>query len=78
MKTIKEHKLDESNIMSNFYETKYYYNLTNLNNHINNEPLKIFKKKHKKWKEEKYILEKKVNNSYENLLKSYISMEKQL
>ena len=51
MKTIKEHKLDESNIMSNFYETKYYYNLTNLNNHINNEPLKIFKKKHKKWKE---------------------------
>ena len=78
MKSIKQHILDENKIMTNFYETNYKYNLSKLNNHINNKPLKIFKRKYKKWEKEKSIIEKEVNISYSNLFMSYESMEKQL
>lgn len=78
MKTIKEHNIDENKIMTNFYETNYNYSLTKLNNHINNKPLKIFRKKYKKWEEEKKYLQEEVNKTYNDLLESYNSIEETL
>ena len=78
MKTIKEHKKDENKIMTNYYETNYNYSLTKLNNHINNKPLKIFKKKYKKWENEKNILQEEINTAYNELLKSYKTIEDSL
>ena len=78
MKTIKEHTKDENKIMANFYETSYNYSLTKLNNHINNKPLKIFKKKYKKWENEKNLLEKEINTAYDDLLDTYKSIEDSL
>ena len=78
MKTLKEHKKDENKITANFYETNYNYNMTKLNNHINNKPLKIFKKKYKKWENEKNKLQEKVNTAYNDLLDSYKEIEKTL
>ncbi|MBQ9024187.1 MAG: hypothetical protein IJ105_03080 [Bacilli bacterium] len=75
MKTIKEHTLDENKIMANFYETSYNYNILLLNKLIDNEPLKIFKKRHKKWEEEKDILNDKVNESFNKLNSTYKSIE---
>lgn len=75
MKTIKEHTLDENKIMANFYETSYNYNILLLNKLIDNEPLKIFKKRHKKWEEEKDILNDKVNESFNKLNNTYKSIE---
>lgn len=75
MKTIKEHTLDENKIMANFYETSYNYNILLLNKLIDNEPLKIFKKRHKKWEEEKDILNDKVNESFNRLNSTYKSIE---
>ena len=78
MKTIKEHTKDENKIMANFYETNYNYSLTKLNNHISNKPLKIFKKKYKKWENEKKLLEKEINTAYDDLLDTYKSIEDSL
>ena len=75
MKTIKEHTLDENKIMANFYETSYNYNILLLNKLIDNEPLKIFKIIHKKWEEEKDILNDKVNESFNKLNSTYKSIE---
>lgn len=75
MKTIKEHIKDENKIMTDYYETNYDYKLNKLANHINNEPSKLFKEKHKKWEDEKEELIKEVNNSFNNLNSSYISIE---
>lgn len=75
MKTLEEHTLDENKIMTNFYETNYKYYLNILNKHINNRPLKIFKKKYKKWEKEKIKMQDNVNTTYKNLLDSYKSIE---
>ena len=75
MKSIKEHIMDENKIMTNFYETNYKYKLTQLNNHINKEPCKILKEKHKKWEIEKDLLVNDVKDSFNLLNKSYISIE---
>ena len=78
MKTLKEHKKDENKIMANFYETNYNYSLTKLNNHINNKPLKIFRKKYKMWEYKKNNLQEEVNTAYNDLLDFYKSIEKTL
>jgi len=75
MKTLKEHLKDENKIMANYYETNYNYSLTILNNHINKEPLKILKKRYKKWEKEKNTLQEKVNTAYNDLLNIYKEIE---
>lgn len=75
MKTIKDHIKDENKIMTDYYETNYDYKLLKYNNHINNEPLKIFKKRHKKWEEEKEVLLNDINNSFIILNNSYKNIE---
>ena len=78
MKNIKEHLIDESNISSEYYETKYNFLLKEYNKHIDKKPNKIFKKKLCKWQEEKIQLEKELKNLYEILLKSYEEIEKNI
>lgn len=78
MKTIKQHNIDENKIMTNYYETNYNYKLTIYNNYINNEPLKILKKRHKEWENKKNKLQEEVNTAYNDLLDSYKSIEKTL
>lgn len=63
-------------------------NITNLNelnndillkkyeNLINNEPNKLFKKKHNKWQVEVEKLKKEIDQSFNNLYKDYNDIEK--
>lgn len=51
----------------NFYETKYELTLLKLKNLKKEEPLRIFKKAHKKWEEEINILNNKLNECYDEI-----------
>lgn len=56
---------DDINIdMINFYKTKYDLTLFKIENLKIEEPLKIFKSKHKKWEKEMKNLNNDLNNCY--------------
>ena len=56
---------DDINIdMINFYKTKYDLTLFKIENLKIEEPLKIFKSKHKKWEKEMENLNNDLNNCY--------------
>lgn len=56
---------DDINIdMINFYKTKYDLTLFKIENLKIEEPLKIFKNKHKKWEKEMENLNNDLNNCY--------------
>ena len=56
---------DDINIdMINFYKTKYDLTLFKIENLKVEEPLKIFKSKHKKWEKEMENLNNDLNNCY--------------
>ena len=56
---------DDINIdMINFYKTKYDLTLFKIENWKIEEPLKIFKSKHKKWEKEMENLNNDLNNCY--------------
>ena len=75
MKTIKDHLIDESNISSEYYETKYKIINEKYNKHLSKKPNKIFRKSYLKWEEEKISLENEINVIYNDLLKSYKEIE---
>ena len=63
-------KNEDINII-NLYEKKYMSVLEKIDYHSKIEPLKIFKISHKKWKKKKNILDKELDNSFNELMDKY-------
>ena len=75
MKNINDHLLDEYNISCEYYETKYNYLLTIINDHKKKKPLKIFKCKYNTWKNKMDILYEELNNIDKELDENYKDIE---
>ena len=75
MKSINDHLMDEYNISCNYYETKYNYLLTKINEYKKHKPLKIFKNKYSIWQKEIDMLYKELDEINKNLNDEYKKIE---
>ncbi len=67
---------DINNLNIKLKEEKYNFLLIKLNNLIEEEPFKLFKKKHKNWEKNIEKLNNEIKNSYNDLLYEYEELEK--
>ena len=67
---------DINNLNIKLIEEKYNFLLIKLNNLIEEEPFKLFKKKHKNWEKNIEKLNNEIKNSYNDLLYEYEELEK--
>lgn len=75
MKNLKNLPNDENEIMTNFYEINCEIYMNKLSQLLDKEPLKILRRKHKKWENKYNCILSKLDNSYKKLLNSYIDIE---
>ena len=75
MKNLKNLPNDENEIMTNFYEINCEIYMNKLSQLLDKEPLKILRRKHKKWENQYNCILSKLDNSYKKLLNSYIDIE---
>lgn len=75
MKNLKNLPNDENEIMTNFYEINCEIYMNKLSQLLDKEPLKILRRKHKKWENEYNCILSELDNSYKKLLNSYIDIE---
>ena len=63
-----ENLKNQEKVTIKFYENQYKFYLDQLMTHRQNEPLKIFKKKHNDWQSKLEILENGYNNAFDKFV----------
>lgn len=70
------HSVDESNSYLKFIDAKTKFLISQLDSEYENEPMKLFKKTHKKWEEKIEELNSELSECYKKMEQEFQEIEK--